>query len=549
MSAWFWLSGPSTHLVPLDFHSSGSLVNAMPSTNSHSKSSIDFLLSGNDEPHNDNAGEAHRDLPDSTPVDVVCVEPRTVPATNNPKKRTIRRPRDPKLSLRLLQQPIHAKVSTHPSGRVFFSEHRPIHPPPILQLCVDDMKPRAQKETIIDELKKGLSANKDPKSIERIKELDIIKTMRSNRVPPWVHYSTFFVVAKLQATDVQEPQHQNPDTVESTNDLLIGTNVASGMPISLRINMSSQGHLGRLLPVEKLDPSNYAITFVFSDLAVKKIGKFKLSFDLYEAFNGKVVHRNSTLSDEFQIFTPKKFTGSTVSSPLTSFLFNHGARIRQRKRSSNSATKKGSSTNVDDDSSKSEDSKSEDSLENPQKLRRLSYSRDMRVPSHPHTLQHRYSLPPVDTLVEYQHQKQSEQQRNQHKQNIHQVPMPMNLPSIAQKYYPHQMNPSPTYNRPVFPARSQMVTHLPPIQDYTVQQQQRHHQQQPQQQPQPQPLYYQYAHHPQHHPHQNHQQLEPLYNVATSYQPAAIGYGNRASVEDTYMRKVDGRGIGPQKER
>jgi hypothetical protein len=273
------------------------------------KSSIDFLLSSTQD------------------MDICSVEPRTAPATNNPRRRTIKRPKDPKLSLELLQQPVHAKVSTRPSGRVFFSEHRPIHPPPILQLKVEGFRPK-QEGILTDDLINSLSSHTDSKSTERLEELEIIKRMRTNKVPPWAHYSTFFVVARLLV--VRDPQ--NKATLQN-DDLLIGTNVASGMPIPLRINSSSTNHLNHLLPLEKMDPNNFAITFVFSDLAVRKVGKFQLKFDLFEVFKGKVSWRSELLSDEFQIFTPKKFPGSTVTSPLASFLYNHGVRIRQRKRS------------------------------------------------------------------------------------------------------------------------------------------------------------------------------------------------------------------------
>ncbi|CAM9010653.1 unnamed protein product [Wickerhamomyces anomalus] len=290
------------------------------------KSSIDFLLSG-----------------PPTDQEKVSIEPKTILKTSSSsKRRQIVRPKNPKFSLKILQQPTHAKVSPRPPSRVFppFSEHRPIHPPPVLQLRVDDFKFKDDSSFLNDDYLNHLFNENDPRSSERIDELKIIKEMRQCKIPSWSHYSTFFVTARLQTVKgTNEKMLFNNKSEKSVDDLLIGTKVCSGMPISLRTSSPSNSYLKKSLPTEKPKASNYAITFVFSDLSVRKIGTFNLKFDLFEVFQGKIYWRSEILSDEFTVYTPKKFPGSFPSTSLTSFLYKHGARIRQRKRSTPSVRK------------------------------------------------------------------------------------------------------------------------------------------------------------------------------------------------------------------
>lgn len=292
---------------------------------SNQKSSIDFLLSG------------------PPAEETASIEHKTVgKTTSNFKRRKISRPKSPNFSLKILQQPSHAKVSPRPPSRVFppFSEHRPIHPPPVLQLRVDDFKFKNDPNFLDEDYLNQLYNENDPRSLERIEELKIIRDMRLFKLPSWSHYSTFFVTARLQTVKgTNEKMLFNNKSEKSIDDLLIGTKVCSGMPISLRTSSPSNSYLKKSLPGEKPKASNYAITFVFSDLSVRKIGTFSLKFDLFEVFQGKIFWRNEILSDEFTVYTPKKFPGSFPSTALTSFLYKHGARIRQRKRSAPSVRK------------------------------------------------------------------------------------------------------------------------------------------------------------------------------------------------------------------
>ncbi|CCH40659.1 hypothetical protein BN7_193 [Wickerhamomyces ciferrii] len=285
------------------------------------KSSIGFLLSG------------------PPAEETVSIGPKTSIRSTNAKRRQIIRPKNPKFSLKLIQQPSHAKVSPRPPSRVFppFSEHRPIHPPPVLQLRVDDFKFKNDPAFLDDDFLDRLHDTSDPRSSERIEELKIIKDMRSCKIPSWAHYSTFFVTVRLQTVKGQnEKVLFNNKAEKSVDDLLIGIKVCSGMAISLRTSSPANSFLNKTLPGEKPKSSNYAIAFVFSDLSVRKIGTFNLKFDLFEVFQGKIYWRNELVSDNFTVYTPKKFPGSFPSTALTSFLYKHGARIRQRKRVNNS---------------------------------------------------------------------------------------------------------------------------------------------------------------------------------------------------------------------
>jgi len=291
---------------------------------SSQKSSIDFLLSG------------------PPTQERVSIEPNTTIKSNNSKRREIVRPKNPNFSLKVLQQPSHAKVAPRPPSRVFppFSEHRPIHPPPVLQLKVDDFKFKNDSNFLNDDSLNHLYNENDPRSLERIEELKTIREMRQCKIPSWTHYSIYFVTARLQTSKgTNDKMLFNNKSEKSIDDLLIGTKVCSGMPISLRTSSPSNSYLKKSLPGEKPKASNFAITFVFSDLSVRKIGNFYLKFDLFEVYKGKIFWRGDTLSDEFTVYTPKKFPGPFPSTPLTSFLYKHGARIRQRKRSTPSTRK------------------------------------------------------------------------------------------------------------------------------------------------------------------------------------------------------------------
>lgn len=359
----------------------------MQSVMSVNKSSIDFLLSDNKKSKDE----------------FVFIEPKTLPKSDKTKFRKILRPTNPELSLELIQQPTHAKVTPRLPARVFppFAEHRPIHPPPVLQLKVNNFKPNHEYRCDLDdEYLETLVNSNDPKSVERIEELRVIRQLRKNTIPSWTHYSTFFVITRLRSEDEQDVSHlfHVNQYEKSLDDLLIGTKVSSGMCLPLKLVSPSNSYLKKTLPKENLHSSDFATTFVFSDLSVKKVGKFKLKFDLFEVFEGKIYKRCETFSNEFQVFTPKKFPGSSPSTPLTAFLFKQGARIRQRKRP---LTKKISSDSDSENSKqksktrKVSDIKNEDTDDTPP-VKKISQGTSIgSISPHTPSSSEFYPLPPV----------------------------------------------------------------------------------------------------------------------------------------------------------
>ncbi|KAJ1896105.1 hypothetical protein LPJ66_004191, partial [Kickxella alabastrina] len=70
--------------------------------------------------------------------------------------------------------------------------------------------------------------------------------------------------------------------------------------------------------------------FVFSDLSVRTEGSFRLRFDLFE-MEGEMVHqRASIISDIFSVYSPKRFPGMMESTRLSKLFAEQGLRIRIR---------------------------------------------------------------------------------------------------------------------------------------------------------------------------------------------------------------------------
>ncbi|KAI9266394.1 velvet factor-domain-containing protein [Helicostylum pulchrum] len=147
-------------------------------------------------------------------------------------------------------------------------DRRPIEPPPILQLH--------WKNCTEEELKKSLQS-------------------------PF-----YFVVANL----VTEKDPETP--MLPAQDYLSGSTVSS---------------LYRLRDVDNSDGG----FFVFGDLAVKKEGKFKLRFSLFEIVEDKVQNRRTILSETFTVFSPKRFPGPVESTFLSRTFSDQGVKMRIRK--------------------------------------------------------------------------------------------------------------------------------------------------------------------------------------------------------------------------
>ncbi|KAI8969981.1 velvet factor-domain-containing protein [Mycotypha africana] len=71
--------------------------------------------------------------------------------------------------------------------------------------------------------------------------------------------------------------------------------------------------------------------FVFGDLAVKKEGKFKLRFSLFEMIEGEVRNCRTLLSDTFTVYIPKHYPGSVEATFLSRTFSDQGVKMRIRK--------------------------------------------------------------------------------------------------------------------------------------------------------------------------------------------------------------------------
>ncbi|KAI8052586.1 velvet factor-domain-containing protein [Gilbertella persicaria] len=147
-------------------------------------------------------------------------------------------------------------------------DRRPIEPPPILQLHWQNCSE--------EELKKRLQS-------------------------PF-----YFTVANL--VTVQDPE----TPLLPAQEYLSGTTVSS---------------LYRLRDIDNSDGG----FFVFGDLAVKKEGKFKLRFSLFEIVDGQVKNRRTILSNTFTVHIPKQFPGPIEATFLSRTFSDQGVKMRIRK--------------------------------------------------------------------------------------------------------------------------------------------------------------------------------------------------------------------------
>ncbi|KAH8549875.1 velvet factor-domain-containing protein [Umbelopsis sp. PMI_123] len=118
----------------------------------------------------------------------------------------------------------------------------------------------------------------------------------------------FFLVCSLQNANDYDTQGNRVDCNQST----AGTVVQS------------------LHKLKDLDGTDGGF-FLFSDISVRVEGYFRLRFTLFEIVGTRVVRRTSTLSDVFQVYSPKLFPGMAESTLLTRHLSDQGMRIRIRK--------------------------------------------------------------------------------------------------------------------------------------------------------------------------------------------------------------------------
>ena len=118
------------------------------------------------------------------------------------------------------------------------------------------------------------------------------------------------------------------------------------LPSQEYLSGSTVSSLYRLRDIDNSDGG----FFVFGDLAVKKEGRYRLHFSLFEIteyvastqfctlltyiislFRGTVQNRKTLLSDEFTVYLPKRFPGPHEATFLSRTFCDQGVKMRIRK--------------------------------------------------------------------------------------------------------------------------------------------------------------------------------------------------------------------------
>ncbi|KAG2178846.1 hypothetical protein INT43_001692 [Umbelopsis isabellina] len=136
----------------------------------------------------------------------------------------------------------------------------------------------------------------------------------------------FFLVSSLQSADDLDKDNNKIDGHRTT----AGTVVQS------------------LHKLKNIDGSDGGF-FIFPDISIRVEGHFRLRFTLFEIVGSQVVRLTSTLSEIFQVYSPKLFPGMGESTLLTRHLSDQGMRIRIRKENRIQVSKRKRSEDISDD--------------------------------------------------------------------------------------------------------------------------------------------------------------------------------------------------------
>ncbi|CDH49306.1 developmental regulator [Lichtheimia corymbifera JMRC:FSU:9682] len=99
------------------------------------------------------------------------------------------------------------------------------------------------------------------------------------------------------------------------------------LPSQEYLSGSTVSSLYRLRDIDNSDGG----FFVFGDLAVKKEGRYRLHFSLFEITEGTVQNRKTLLSDAFTVYLPKRFPGPHEATFLSRTFCDQGVKMRIRK--------------------------------------------------------------------------------------------------------------------------------------------------------------------------------------------------------------------------
>lgn len=254
-------------------------------------------------------------------------------------------PNVPRCSLHIRQQPRAARAG--PDGK----DRRPIDPPPVVQLMMDDF---------------------DPSSAEDLQELQ----------------SQFWVVqcrllsANSPRRDVSSLVSMSEDGSQERQNLLLGSSVASPTvteddpdaetmpthPITREPLVDPPSPSSRFIAPSRAEkpaaPSSLPGTFfIFADLSVRKAGKYRLEFLLmkmespYLVVGGKVPMVHSVVSSVFRVVNAKDFDQVQPSTRLVHGLIERGAGfpLKLKKGTREGQRRRGTLTEGGEDDSSTED--------------------------------------------------------------------------------------------------------------------------------------------------------------------------------------------------
>ncbi|KAJ3090800.1 hypothetical protein HK102_002620 [Quaeritorhiza haematococci] len=197
--------------------------------------------------------------------------------------------------LTLRQQPKHSRMC----GLGEKVDRRPIDPPPVIQLDIQDENPNTNEKNYFDD-------------------------------NPY-----FFMYASLIS----------PTTDQELRLLRDGsTRTTAGSTVS---------------PLYRLKDAEYreGAFFVFPDLSIRMEGRYRLKFTLFEIVGSQIRYRASVFSEVFDVYPAKKFPGMAESTPLSRAFAEQGLRIRIRKEPHARRTRKKRSPESERDSSNEREGK------------------------------------------------------------------------------------------------------------------------------------------------------------------------------------------------
>ncbi|WVF68456.1 hypothetical protein IAT40_003222 [Kwoniella sp. CBS 6097] len=149
--------------------------------------------------------------------------------------------------------------------------------------------------------------------------------LRSHEIPSerLLESTSFFIRASIvsaTAVPVPVPDHGLPSTSEPYYSAIktpIGADATTGEVVQTPEKL-------------KLTDGRIAALCIFAKLSVRVPGVFRLMFTLYETTDAGIIELTRTVSEPFEVFSPKLFKGMHESTALTRHLAAQGLKVKLR---------------------------------------------------------------------------------------------------------------------------------------------------------------------------------------------------------------------------